>query len=139
MCWLVIFLYGVDVFECWVSDCLLLVEDVECYVVVDDFLWMVWFYLYQLFGGKDEWLSFELQLEIVKCMGFEDIEMESGVECFMCCYFFIVMYVGLLIWLVCFKLEVDFCKVKLCNIVCFLLNMLFMDSVDIGDFIVCDG
>jgi len=139
MRWLAIFLYGADAFERWVSDRLLSVEDVERYVAADDFLWTVRFHLHQLSGGKDERLSFELQPEIAKRMGFEDTETESGVERFMRRYFFTAMHVGSLTRLVCSKLEADSRKAKPRNMARFLPNMLSTDSADTGDFIVRDG
>ncbi len=139
MRWLALFLYGADAFERWVGDRLLSVDDVERYVAADDFLWTVRFHLHQLAGGKDERLSFELQPEIAKRMGFEDTETESGVERFMRRYFFTAMHVGSLTRLVCSKLEADSRKAKPKNLARFLPNMLTLETADTGDFILRDG
>ncbi|WP_412546888.1 [protein-PII] uridylyltransferase [Maricaulis sp. MIT060901] len=139
MRWLALFLYGADAFERWVGDRLLSVDDVERYVAADDFLWTVRFHLHQLAGGKDERLSFELQPEIAKRMGFEDTETESGVERFMRRYFFTAMHVGSLTRLVCSKLEADSRKAKPKNLARFLPNMLTLETADTGSFILRDG
>ena len=139
MRWLAIFLYGADAFERWVGDRLLSVEDVERYVAADDFLWTVRFHLHQISGAKDERLSFDLQPEIAKRMGFEDTETENGVERFMRRYFFTAMHVGSLTRLVCSKLEADSRKSKPKNLARFLPNTLASDETDCGEFVVRDG
>ncbi|MBR9825096.1 MAG: [protein-PII] uridylyltransferase [Alphaproteobacteria bacterium] len=139
MRWLAQFIYGADAFEKWVSDRLLSVEDVERYIAADDFLWTIRFHLHSLAGGKDERITFDLQPEIARRMGFSDGENESGVELFMRRYFMTAMHVGALTRLVCAKLESEGRKTKPRNLARFLPENHMASSEDVGDFIIRDG
>ncbi len=139
MRWLALFIYGDDAIEQWVADRLLSVEDVERYIAADDFLWTVRFHLHAIAGGKNERLSFDLQPEIARRMGFTDSENESGVERFMRRYFMTAMHVGALTRLVCAKLESDSRKTKPRNLARFLPENHMQPTEDAGDFIIRDG
>lgn len=139
MRWLAQFLYGADAFERWVGNHLLSVEDVERYAAADDFLWAVRFHLHAVSGGKEERLTFDVQPEIAKRMGFADSETESAVERFMRRYFMTAMHVGALTRLVCAKLESDSRKSRPRNLARFMPNTRPAEAKDAGEFAVRDG
>lgn len=139
MRWLAQFIYGADAFEKWVSDRLLSVEDVENYIAADDFLWTVRFHIHALANAKDERLTFDLQPEIARRMGFHESENESAVERFMRRYFMTAMHVGALTRLVCAKLESEGRKTKPRNLARFLPEGLARASEHAGEFIIRDG
>jgi len=139
MRWLAQFLYGADAFEKWVGDRLLSVDDVERYIAADDFLWTVRFHLHALSKGKDERLTFDLQPEIARRMGFVDGENESGVELFMRRYFMTAMHVGAITRLVCAKLEADSHKALPSKLARFLPEDIARNDSDVGDFIIREG
>lgn len=76
------------------------------------FLWTVRSFIHYLTGRPEERLSFDLQPEIAKRMGFEDEGNRLGVERFMKQYFLETMAVGSLTRILCAKLEASHQKAK---------------------------
>ncbi len=105
--WLALILYGADAMERWVGSELFQVEDVDRYLAAADFYWTVRFHLHALSGTKDDRLTFDVQPEIARRMGFEDDDQQLGVEAFMRAYFLRSIDVGALTRLICAKLEAD--------------------------------
>ncbi len=105
--WLAQVLYGADALERWVGSGLLSVQDVERFLRAEDFFWAVRFHLHALNLRKDDRLTFDLQPEIARRMGYEDADQVLAVERFMRDYFTRAIDVGALTRLVCAKLEAD--------------------------------
>ena len=105
--WLAQILYGDDALERWVVAGLFSIDDVKRYLSAADFFWTVRFHLHALAGRKDDRLTFDLQPEIARRMGFEDTDDQLGVEAFMRSYFLKAIDVGALTRLVCAKLEAE--------------------------------
>lgn len=76
------------------------------------FLWTVRCHIHYLTGRPEERLSFDLQPEIAKRMGYEDEGNRLGVERFMKQYFLEAMAVGSLTRILCAKLEAEQQKAK---------------------------
>ena len=76
------------------------------------FLWSVRCHIHFLTGRPEERLSFDLQPEIAKRMGFVDVGERLGVERFMKQYFLEAKAVGSLTRILCAKLEADQQKSK---------------------------
>jgi len=105
--WLAQVLYGADALERWVGSGLLSVSDVERFLRAEDFFWTVRFHLHDINARKDDRLTFDLQPEIARRMGYEDANEVLAVERFMRDYFTRAIDVGALTRLVCAKLEAD--------------------------------
>jgi len=105
--WFAQVLYGADALERWVGAGLLSVPDVERFLRAEDFFWTVRFHLHDLNGRKDDRLTFDIQPEIARRMGYEDEDQVLAVERFMRDYFTRAIDVGALTRLVCAKLEAD--------------------------------
>jgi [protein-PII] uridylyltransferase len=72
-----------------------------------NFLWTVRFHLHTLTGRAEERLTFDLQPEIARRMGYMDRRSQAGVERFMKRYFLVAREVGALTRILCAKLEAD--------------------------------
>ncbi len=105
--WLAQILYGRDSLERWVTAGLFSVDDMRRYLDAADFFWTVRFHLHDMTRRKDDRLTFDMQPEISRRMGYEDTGDQLGVEAFMRAYFLKAIDVGALIRLVCAKLEAD--------------------------------
>ncbi len=105
--WLAQILYGADALERWVGEDLFQVEDVERYLSAADFYWTARFHMHALIETKDDRLTFDIQPEVARRMGYQDREDQLAVEAFMRDYFLRSIDVGALTRLVCAKLEAD--------------------------------
>jgi len=93
-------------------------RELKAFIRAFDFLWSVRAHLHYATGRAEERLSFDLQPEIARRMGYVDRPMrdsgaeplETGVERFMRRYFLIAREVGALTRVFCAKLEADEAK-----------------------------
>ncbi len=85
-------------------------RDVRLFVRAFDFLWAVRCHLHFVTGRAEERLSFDLQPEVARRMGYGDRGDAPAVERFMRRYFLIAKEVGALTRAFCAKLEVDEAK-----------------------------
>ena len=88
-----------------VLDTILTEKERQIFVRAFDFLWKVRILLHLAAGRAEERLSFDLQPEIARRMGFTDREGEPNVERFMRRYFMTAKEVGALTRTFCAKLE----------------------------------
>lgn len=90
-------------------------REVRAFIRAFDFLWAVRAHLHYATGRAEERLSFDLQPEIARRMGYldrsgadgEGVTLETGVERFMRRYFLIAKEVGALTRVFCAKLEAE--------------------------------
>ena len=87
-------------------------EEAEIFQRAGRFLWTVRCHIHYLTGRPEDRLSFDLQPEIAKRIGFEDVENRLGVERFMKQYFTETNAVGSLTRILCAKLEADHQKAR---------------------------
>ncbi|MAP95109.1 MAG: [protein-PII] uridylyltransferase [Ponticaulis sp.] len=87
-------------------------EEAEVFRNAGKFLWTVRCHIHFLTGRPEERLSFDLQPEIAKRLGFEDQGSRLGVERFMKRYFREAKAVGSLTRILCARLEADQQKAK---------------------------
>ena len=93
-------------------------REVKAFIRAFDFLWAVRAHLHYATGRAEERLSFDLQPEIARRMGYldrssrdgEGVTLETGVERFMRRYFLIAKEVGALTRVFCAKLETEEAK-----------------------------
>ena len=85
-------------------------REVKAFVRAFDFLWATRCYMHFLAGRPEERLTFDLQPEVARCMGYADAEPAASVERFMRRYFLIAREVGALTRVFCAKLEADQAK-----------------------------
>jgi [protein-PII] uridylyltransferase len=105
--WLAQILYGNDAMERWVGEDLFQVADVDRFLSAADFFWTTRFHMHAVTDIKDDRLTFDIQPEIARRMGYSDSEDQLGVEAFMRAYFLRAIDVGALTRLICAKLEAD--------------------------------
>ncbi|MDC7683002.1 [protein-PII] uridylyltransferase [Asticcacaulis sp. BYS171W] len=86
-------------------DALLTEKERLAFVQAFDFLWKVRILLHVTAGRAEERLSFDLQPEIARLMGYIDADGEPAVERFMRRYFLVAKEVGALTRIFCTKLE----------------------------------
>ncbi|MFC6198003.1 [protein-PII] uridylyltransferase [Ponticaulis profundi] len=111
--WLVRHTYGGDTLEDILSHREVFTEEeARIFRKAGMFLWAVRCHIHYLTGRPEERLSFDLQPEIAKRMGFEDEGSRLGVERFMKQYFLETKAVGALTRILCAKLEADQQKSK---------------------------
>ena len=82
-------------------------EESEIFVHAREFLWRVRCHLHFLTGRAEERLSFDLQPEMAKRLGFMAANGEPDVEGFMRAYFGVARSVGALTRILCAKLEAE--------------------------------
>ncbi len=75
-----------------------------------EFLWTVRCHLHFIAGRAEERLTFDLQPELAKRLGYADRTNQRGVERFMKRYFLVAKEVGVLTRILCAKLEADNAK-----------------------------
>ena len=104
--WLVKYSYGGWYLEDILSESkVFTVEEGKIFQRAGEFLWTVRCHLHYITGRAEDRLSFDLQPEIAKRMGFEDEGNRLGVERFMKRYFLEAKAVGSLTRILCAKLE----------------------------------
>jgi len=82
-------------------------EEARRYERASDFLWRVRAFMHFTAGRGQDRLTFDLQPEVARLMGYEDTENAPGVELFMREYFLIARDVGALTRILCTKLEAE--------------------------------
>jgi [protein-PII] uridylyltransferase len=85
-------------------------REVKAFVRAFDFLWATRLYMHFLTRRAEERLTFDLQPEVARCMGYADADQTAAVERFMRRYFLIAREVGVLTRTFCAKLEAERAK-----------------------------
>jgi [protein-PII] uridylyltransferase len=85
-------------------------EEARRFEYASDFLWRVRCFMHFAAGRAQERLTFDLQPEVARLMGFKDAENELAVEAFMRRYFLVARDVGALTRILCAKLEAEEAK-----------------------------
>ena len=85
-------------------------REVKAFVRAFDFLWATRCYMHFLTRRAEERLTFDLQPEVARRMGYADADQTVSVERFMRRYFLIAREVGALTRIFCAKLESDHAK-----------------------------
>jgi [protein-PII] uridylyltransferase len=105
--WLAKYIYRIDDVAKLVDLGVLSPEESHRFARAQDFLWTVRCHLHYLTGRAEERLTFDLQTEIGRRMGYTDHAGSRGVERFMKHYFLIAKDVGDLTRIFCAILEAD--------------------------------
>jgi len=92
--WINKYVYGIDDASELVLRGLLLPEEQRSYVQAMEFLWTVRIHLHYLANRPEERLTFDMQVEIAKAMGYADRPGRSDVERFMKKYYLVAKEVG---------------------------------------------
>jgi [protein-PII] uridylyltransferase len=103
--WLGKYLYGVNDVAKLIDEGLFTRKEVDRFAKAQDFLWTVRCHLHYLADRPEERLTFDLQPELARRMGYRDHAGTSGVERFMKHYFLIAKDVGDLTRIFCAALE----------------------------------
>ena len=103
--WLAKYLYGVNDISLLIEEGLFTDEEVKRFFKAQDFLWTVRCHLHYFTDRAEERLTFDLQPELAKLMGYRDHAGTSGVERFMKHYFLVAKDVGDLTRIFCAALE----------------------------------
>ncbi|MBI1212497.1 MAG: [protein-PII] uridylyltransferase [Alphaproteobacteria bacterium] len=103
--WIAKYLYRVEDTSDLVSAGLLTDDEYRTFSEAEAFLWDVRCHLHYLTGRAEERLSFDVQMELARRMGFTDEGRMRGVERFMKQYFLIAKSVGDLTRIFCAALE----------------------------------
>ena len=103
--WLGKYLYGVNDVAKLIDEGLFTRKEVDRFDKAQDFLWTVRCHLHYLTERPEERLTFDLQPELARRMGYRDHAGTSGVERFMKHYFLIAKDVGDLTRIFCAALE----------------------------------
>ena len=105
--WLAKYIYRIDDVAKLVDLGVLSAEESQRFVRAENFLWTVRCHLHYLAGRAEELLTFDLQTEIGRRMGYTDHAGSRGVERFMKHYFLVAKDVGDLTRIFCAILEAD--------------------------------
>src|SRR5690242_14129838 len=105
--WIAKYAYRIDDVVKLVELGMLSAEESRRFERAQDFLWTVRCHLHYLAGRADERLTFDLQAEIGRRMGYTDHAGSRGVERFMKHYFLVAKDVGDLTRIFCAILEID--------------------------------
>lgn len=103
--WITHFLYGVSTPEAMAKKKILLKEEAESLKKSRDFLWQIRCHLHDIAGRADDRLTFEVQPEVAKRLGYDDHAFNVRAEKFMKDYFITANETGYLTRLICAKLE----------------------------------
>jgi [protein-PII] uridylyltransferase len=103
--WIAKYLYRVEDTSDLVSAGLLTEDEYRTFSDAEAYLWDVRCHLHYLTGRAEERLSFDVQMEMARRMGFSDDERMRGVERFMKQYFLVAKSVGDLTRIFCAALE----------------------------------
>ena len=85
-------------------------RELKAFVRAFDFLWATRCYMHFVAGRAEERLTFDLQPEIARRMGYADVDETASVERFMRRYFLIAREVGTLTRIFCAQLEAEHAK-----------------------------
>ncbi len=108
--WLARHRYGFSRLSEYVAAGVLTQDERRAFRRALEFLWAVRCHLHFIAGRAEEKLTFDLQPELAKRMGYSDRTEYSGVERFMKRYFLVAKEVGTLTRILCAKLEEDDAK-----------------------------
>jgi [protein-PII] uridylyltransferase len=103
--WIAKYLYGVNDISRLIDEGLFTKREVAQFDKAQDFLWTVRCHLHYLTGRPEERITFDLQPEIARRMGYRDHAGTMGVERFMKHYFLVAKDVGDLTRIFCAALE----------------------------------
>jgi len=103
--WIAKYTYGVDSVDDLVSMGLLTSEAVRTFTRAQNFLWTVRCHMHYLAKRAEDRLTFDLQPEIAKLMGYQRRTGQKNVERFMKHYFLVAKDVGNLTRMICSVLE----------------------------------
>jgi len=103
--WIAKYLYRVEDVSELVSAGFLTAEEFRAFAEAEEYLWLVRCHLHFLTGRAEERLTFDVQIELSKRLGFEDVGRTRGVERFMQQYFLTAKTVGDLTRIFCATLE----------------------------------
>ena len=103
--WIAKYIHRVDDASQLVGVGLLTAEEYAAFAAAEEFLWLVRCHLHFLTGRAEERLTFDVQIELARRLGFEDHAGERGVERFMQRYFLNAKTVGDLTRIFCATLE----------------------------------
>ncbi len=104
--WLAKYLYGDDVGPKAVAAGLFTPEEVQTFRRCEDFLWTVRCFLHFITGRAEERLTFELQPQMAKSLGYAERDGLRAVERCMKHYFLVAKDVGALTTILCSALEI---------------------------------
>ena len=85
-------------------------REVKAFLRAFDFLWATRCYMHFVTRRAEERLTFDLQPEVARCMGYAEADQTASVERFMRRYFLIAREVGVLTRTFCAKLEAEHAK-----------------------------
>ena len=85
-------------------------REVKAFLRAFDFLWATRCYMHFITRRAEERLTFDLQPEVARCMGYAEADQTASVERFMRRYFLIAREVGVLTRTFCAKLEAEHAK-----------------------------
>ena len=108
--WLLKHLYGLTAPADYVALSVVTPAEARSFAQAADFLWSVRCHLHFLTGRAEERLTFDLQPELARRLGFKDRTGQPAVERFMKRYFLAAKQVGSLTRIICAKLEAENCK-----------------------------
>ncbi len=103
--WIAKYLYRVEDVSELVGAGFLTADEFDAFTEAEEFLWLVRCHLHFQTGRAEERLTFDVQMELAKRLGFEDRGRERGVERFMQRYFLTAKTVGDLTRIFCAALE----------------------------------
>ncbi|WP_374446631.1 [protein-PII] uridylyltransferase [Stella sp.] len=105
--WIAKYAYRVDEVAALVDRGVLSAEEAQGFARAHDLLWTVRFYLHDIAGRAEERLTFDMQSEIGRRLGYTDHAGARGVERFMKHYFLVAKDVGDLTRILCAALEAE--------------------------------
>ncbi len=105
--WIAKYIYGLETRADYEQLGFFRPEELDSLGRATDFLWSVRCHLHFLTGRAEERLTFDLQPEMARRLGYRDRAESSGVERFMKHYFLVAQEVGALTRVFCAKLEAD--------------------------------
>ena len=105
--WIAKYAYRVDDVKDLVAQDVLLAEEAQRFAKAENFLWTARCHLHFLTGRQEDRLTFDVQGEIARRLGYTDHAGTSGIERFMKHYFLTAKDVGDLTRILCANLEVE--------------------------------
>lgn len=103
--WIAKYLHRVEDTSELLKTGLFTADEFKAFADAEEFLWLVRCHLHFIAGRAEERLTFDMQVDIAKRLGFEDKGGERGVERFMQRYFLVAKTVGDLTRIFCAALE----------------------------------
>ncbi|MGE0725433.1 MAG: [protein-PII] uridylyltransferase, partial [Alphaproteobacteria bacterium] len=132
--WIAKYAYRVDDVAALVDKGVLSAEEAQRFARARDLLWTVRFHLHEVAGRAEERLTFDMQAELSRRLGYTDHAGARGIERFMKHYFLVAKDVGDLTRILCAALEAEHRKSAPP-----LLPRLMMRKKTVGGFAVESG